>query len=421
MMISPSLETKNTKALNFLSNIQFESQSKMKTTDPIPINSVKNSFENKKGSLETSPSTKSSFLSIPSSLEKELPLKNSVESDTSILTKKLKENSNDKRNLTIQTNFSSQRIDHSPKASKNQDALNFLSNIKLEQSIKQIPNNTFDPLKDKSPLKIDPNIKLRSSPIDVQKFEKSTLKEKSNENFLRSYFTKKSFPLFGSSFIKYNTKEDEGKKEKQKRVVDFSYEKILESPADDYDPNFLDDPFMGIGKKRKVVRLSGFLSSTIPFVRKEEVLEDLNQAFNEKHQEIAANISLSEIRDLKMKMFSSMCEGNTSVVELSTVAFGFIYLEKLITKGFVNKNNKMVTGAVCLLLAVKFNENKKNLNEFFDELEDSFGFTKKKVLEHEWNIFSEELEFNLVVDSQSLYPHLKQLVFLQGKTLEEYM
>jgi len=260
----------------------------------------------------------------------------------------------------------------SPKSTKNTEALNFLSNIKMENSTPKIQEN-------KSPMKPNetPTVKLRSSPFE--KYEKTTIQEKSKENHFRLFFTKRGFPFLGTSFIKFQ-KEEDGKKKESKRIIleDSSYEKILETPSELYDPTFLDDPSMGIGKKRKVVKFPGFLSSTIPFVRKEEVLDDLNQTFYDKHPDIASILSLSEIREIKLKMFTSMCEENTSVVELSTVALAIVYLERLITKGYVNKNNKLIVGAVCLLISVKFNENIKNLSEFFEEIEITFGFQKKR-------------------------------------------
>ena len=45
-------------------------------------------------------------------------------------------------------------------------------------------------------------------------------------------------------------------------------------------------------------------------------------------------------------------------LEASSVALAFIYLEKLIMKGFVTKANRKVVSAACLVLAAKTNDPK---------------------------------------------------------------
>eukprot|EP00961_Rhodomonas_salina_P058718 788796-Rhodomonas_salina.1 len=65
------------------------------------------------------------------------------------------------------------------------------------------------------------------------------------------------------------------------------------------------------------------------------------------------DITLSKIRALKEDIVDIVLFLN---LELSTAALAHVYLEKLILRNLVRKVSRKVTAAVCLLLALKFNE-----------------------------------------------------------------
>lgn len=46
-------------------------------------------------------------------------------------------------------------------------------------------------------------------------------------------------------------------------------------------------------------------------------------------------------------------------MELSSAAIAFVYFEKLVLKGLVNKATRRLIGGVCLLLAAKVNDPKE--------------------------------------------------------------
>lgn len=365
------MQNKNSAALSFLSNIQFDN---------------------------SKPATNSKTTTSKNTPSRIVPTKT-----TPIVIKPTTEpiTSPEKRNiepLTIKTDGVSNSI-----TPKSVDPLSFLTHIRMEGS--SIKSPLRHPLE-------SPGSKKKLTPFE--KFEVSL----TNPSI---FFTNKGFPLISSSIFGFHRGE-ELPKEKRRDSNEASYDDLLDhSNRDEYDPNFLDDPSMGIGRKRKVMTFTGFISSMIPFVRKEDIMEDLNESFFEKHPSIAFVLSLSDIRELKMKMFTSMHEDGESTIEMSTVAIAIVYLEKLILRGYVNKNNRLIVAAVVLLLAVKFNENLKDLNDFYEELESSFGVSKKKIFECEWTVFAEELEFNLNCKEDQFYPHLKQLLFLNGETLEEFL
>jgi hypothetical protein len=293
--------------------------------------------------------------------------------------------------------------------SKEREALSFLSNIKTK-------NEVTTPSVEPNPQDSPPKVKLRTTEVECEKFEKIELKDKVQEKSLRVTFTLKGVPFVSSFFQRIQTN-----KEIIKKKEEISYQDLFSKTPESYDPTFLDDPLMGIGNRRTVMNLPGFLCSTIPFVKKSEVMDDLDETFAEDHPDIASQITLSEIRSLKEQLYNSVRLKKEFLVEVGTIAVALVYLEKLIIKGFLNKQNKNLVSAVCLILATKFNEHKKNWIEFFDELEDAFGISKKKIIEMEWIVYSEELEFNLFVSNVEVYPHLRHLLFTQGLTLEEFL
>ncbi|CAE7572000.1 Cables1, partial [Symbiodinium microadriaticum] len=124
-----------------------------------------------------------------------------------------------------------------------------------------------------------------------------------------------------------------------------------------HDPDILDDTELVQGKHRHVMRgdaLTGpVMSSVILYVNAKDLKDDLNNKFREKHPNLPQSISLSKIRNLK----TSALLGCLSLgIEMSTIAIAFILFEHLCLKGVVTKTNRRLSMAVCLVLAIKFNE-----------------------------------------------------------------
>lgn len=162
---------------------------------------------------------------------------------------------------------------------------------------------------------------------------------------------------------------------------------------DTYVPGFLDDPEMRQGRHRHVMigdRVSGcIVSSTIQFVKPAELKADLNKQFRERfdgweppvsqHKYIGAKVidgvytlidpteenedeenihmppslTLSKIRSLKQQALLAAVDAH---LEVSTVALAFVYFERLCLDCRVDKSNRRLAFAACLLLAAKINE-----------------------------------------------------------------
>jgi hypothetical protein len=235
------------------------------------------------------------------------------------------------------------------------------------------------------------------------------------------------------------------------------YEELLQaSPTtEQYDPNFLDDPTIRSGRKRKVMNLPGIISSTIPFVKTKALAEELNEQFRDVHKD-TITLSLSKIRRLKKRMLSAafpnglynvhqyyhhgyssstahldnaliQTQTTDNQMDISTVALAIVYLEKLIIGNFVDNRNRKLIAATCLFLAAKVNsevisaqDRTKHIQLLLEEIEDEFGVSKRAVIQHEFSTFT-NLNFDLIVPLNQLLPHLKRLLEEQGIKLEEYL
>jgi hypothetical protein len=212
-----------------------------------------------------------------------------------------------------------------------------------------------------------------------------------------------------------------------------------ESPSfGSYDPLFLDDPNIRGTSNRKIIQLPGLISSTVPFIRKKDLKIDLNEEFKEKHPNV--KISLSKIRALKKNMlrvcfppvpfvnalmFNSISQENI-FIECSTIALAVIYLEKLILKNVVTKQNRKLVAAACLFLAYKFNyegggsNREKNFSQFWESVEENLTVPKKQVIKFEFQVFA-WLDFELNVPINDIYPHMRRLLNDQGLKVVEYI
>lgn len=85
-------------------------------------------------------------------------------------------------------------------------------------------------------------------------------------------------------------------------------------------------------------------------------------------------------------------------LDIIIVAQSYIYFEKLILQGLINKANRKFLAANCLILASKLNDvTKKEINKLIDTIISKFRFdSRKEVISYEFPILV-ALEFNLMV------------------------
>mmetsp|Transcript_12818 Transcript_12818/g.19294 ORF Transcript_12818/g.19294 Transcript_12818/m.19294 type:complete len:477 (-) Transcript_12818:154-1584(-) len=199
----------------------------------------------------------------------------------------------------------------------------------------------------------------------------------------------------------------------------------VEAPSGNYlhDPYTLDDPDMMQGKHRYVLRgdasTGPVMSSVILFVNAKDLKDDLNEKFRERHPTLPQTLSLSKIRNLKK---AALLGSLALDLEVSTVAIAFICFEQLCLKGLVTKANRRLSMAVCLILAVKFNESISDtcLDSVFEFADRQWSIPKKEILEAEFGAFM-HLNFSLHVPHEHVFVVYSRLLKQMHKTSRVYL
>ncbi|XP_021091987.1 CDK5 and ABL1 enzyme substrate 2-like [Heterocephalus glaber] len=136
----------------------------------------------------------------------------------------------------------------------------------------------------------------------------------------------------------------------------------------EYNPNLLDNPQWPCGKHKCVLIFASYMTTVIECVKSSDLKKDMNKTFREKFPHI--KLTLSKIRSMKWKMrkLSEKCS-----LEPVTMSMAYVYYEKLVLQGKLNKQNcKLHTGA-CVLLTAKISSDlrKKEVKQL-NRLEEIF-------------------------------------------------
>ncbi|KAG1961119.1 CDK5 and ABL1 enzyme substrate 2-like [Pimephales promelas] len=144
----------------------------------------------------------------------------------------------------------------------------------------------------------------------------------------------------------------------------------------DYDPNLLSDPQWPCGKHKRVLIFASYVTTVIEYVKPSDLKKDMNETFKEKFPHI--KLTLSKIRSLKREMRSVSEECGLQPV---TIAMAFVYFEKLVLQGRLNKNNRKLVSAACVLLAAKISSDlkKQEVKQLIDRLEERFPDKSQRV------------------------------------------
>jgi len=186
-----------------------------------------------------------------------------------------------------------------------------------------------------------------------------------------------------------------------------------------YDPYFLDDPELRTGKHKTVLALPGYLGSLGHFTRAEDLKKELNDQFRQIHPNIDSSLTLSKIRKLKHLLVRVTEHAD---LELSTVAKSFTFFEKLVLKDLVNKPNRKLAAACCLLLATKANDSKDtDLRALIALLSEHLDVCRTDVVAAEFPVLA-ALHFDLFPPAHEYLPHMERiLVSLDYSNIQEYL
>ncbi|CAB1326439.1 unnamed protein product [Coregonus sp. 'balchen'] len=97
--------------------------------------------------------------------------------------------------------------------------------------------------------------------------------------------------------------------------------------------------------------------------------------------------------------------------EEPTVAMAFVYFEKLVLQGKLNKQNRKLCAGACVLLAAKIGGDlkKHEVKQLIDKLEERFRVNRRELIAFEFPVLV-ALEFNLYLPEHEVMPHYRRLV-----------
>ncbi|XP_013121085.1 CDK5 and ABL1 enzyme substrate 2 isoform X1 [Oreochromis niloticus] len=174
----------------------------------------------------------------------------------------------------------------------------------------------------------------------------------------------------------------------------------------DYDPNLLSDPQWPCGKHKRVLIFASYMTTVIEYVKPSDLKKDMNETFKEKFPHI--KLTLSKIRSLKREM---RMVGEDCGLQPVTLAMAYVYFEKLVLQGRLNKQNRKLVSAACILLAAKISSDlkKQEVKHLIDKLEERFRISRRDLISFEFTILV-ALEMALYLPESKVMPHYRRLV-----------
>ncbi|XP_029467887.1 CDK5 and ABL1 enzyme substrate 2 [Rhinatrema bivittatum] len=173
----------------------------------------------------------------------------------------------------------------------------------------------------------------------------------------------------------------------------------------EYNPNLLDDPQWPCGKHKRVLIFASYMTTVIEYVKPSDLKKDMNETFKEKLPHI--KLTLSKIRSLKREMRNVAVECGLEPV---TVAMSYVYFEKLVLQGKLNKQNRKLCAGACVLLAAKISSDlrKHDVKHLLDKLEERFRFNRRDLIGFELKVLV-ALELALYLPENQVLPHYRRL------------
>ncbi|XP_035997982.1 CDK5 and ABL1 enzyme substrate 2 [Fundulus heteroclitus] len=174
----------------------------------------------------------------------------------------------------------------------------------------------------------------------------------------------------------------------------------------EYDPNLLSDPQWPCGKHKRVLIFASYMTTVIEYVKPSDLKKDMNETFKEKFPHI--KLTLSKIRSLKREM---RIVGEDCGLQPVTIAMAFVYFEKLVLQGRLNKQNRKLVSAACILLAAKISSDlkKQEVKHLIDKLEERFRISRRELISFEFIILV-ALEMALYLPESKVLPHYRRLM-----------